>query len=573
MRAVAIDIETSGMTFDAQVLTIGVAWSDGPDAPITTQSRVLSHGDLFTPLSTIPETRAWLLRIIADARWLIFHNACFDLPYLLRLGLLTSDELKGRVFDTLVMAATSGAHASLALTALCPEFGVPVPASWARMKGMRGKLASSSMSEVADYCEEDCGATLAVYYKLLPEVAGIYDDAWIAREGDYCALLARMRVRGIQLDLAFVQAKQTECRTRVALLLQEILIPAGIPSANTHDKVWAWVKRADLTPNWTSSTSLDAETLQAIRAKAVRDAQPSHTIAVLDAVLECRKLSKIDSTYLTGYLAHADPVGVIHANFFNGGTRTWRLSSNQPDTQNVPRDLQGELFTASQPGGALLALDYSQAQLRLAAMYAKEHEMARLFALTGTDIHTATAIALFGAEEGPRRRREGKGANFAVLFGSGAAGVASNYHLDIEIANQVLAEHRQAFPRLQAGSREASRRWATRGYLILPYGKRTYARYDDLAHRSFVAWNYLIQGAEGTIMEHAMLELERQGFPPLVNQVHDSLYFDVPPDLDPDQVGRDAAAVLAAAVPADLCSRTDPPITMPTETKIKRRPG
>jgi DNA polymerase I-like protein with 3'-5' exonuclease and polymerase domains len=567
-KIVALDIETSGMTWADDVLVVGAAWGEADTTP-QTASRILAGGDLFSRTTSIPEASGWLHGIIAGAEWIVLHNASFDLPYLFRGGLLTPADVQGRIFDTLVMAATSGPHESMGLAQLCAEYHIDGGPGWAAAKAQRGSLSKRPSSEIAAYCEQDCVATLRLFHNIAPQALTSYTREWIANEGDFCALLARMRVRGVQLDVPFIRQRIAENDQQAQALLRDVLIPAGIPSANERGGVLNWLqghswRPENLTPG--GEPSLNEEALQAAGLQFAGETERT----VLQAILAVRGLEKETSTFLSGFLEQADGEGRVHPNFFSGGTRTWRLSSNNPNAQNIPRSLQHDLFSAGEPGGTLLALDYSQAQLRLAAMYARENQMAAAFAIPGTDIHTATAIALYGPEEGPKRRKEGKSANFAVLFGSGAGGMASNFHLDIEIANQVLEKHRLAFPRLAEGAREASKRWQERGYLILPYGKRTHAWGDDLANRKFVAWNYLIQGAEGVIIQQAMQELDRRGLMP-VSQVHDKLYIDVPPGVDVDAVAAEAADVMAAAAPESLRGRTNPPITMTTEIERKRR--
>ena len=568
MKAVALDIETTGMGWLDTLLVIGAA-QQLDAGPIETSSRQLAQGDLFSQPDTMPAIRVWLQGLLQGADWLVLHNASFDLPYLLRSGLLTAEEIQGRIFDTLIMAATTSPHESMGLAGLCAEYGIEGGPGWATLKAQRGNLAQQALSTVAHYCEQDCAATLRLYNTLQKPIADAgYSREWIAQEGDYCALLARMRCRGMQLDQEFVKTTAESHRQRIGTLMRNILLPAGIRSANGRDDLLAWLKQHGWRPDKLTESGepcLNEDVLQL----AITQLPPADA-PVLRAVLDVRGAEKEDSTFLTGLWEQADYQGIIHPNFFAGGTRTWRLSSNSPNAQNFPKHLQEDLFTASALGGSLVMLDYSQAQLRLAAMYAQEQKMALLFSLPDTDIHTATAIALYGKVDGPSRRKEGKSANFAVLFGSGAAGVAANFHLESAVAEQVLADHKRTFPALATGAQEARKRWLERGYLILPYGKRTYLRASD-RQRAFVAWNYLIQGAEGTLVEHAMLECEKAGLPPIVSQVHDRLDFDVPPGIDPQEVVVEASAIMARAVPEEIQRRTSPRIQMMVDAKIKRR--
>lgn len=569
MKIVSVDIETSGLSYLDSVLCIGCAVSQG-DQPLQTSAIWLGPGNLFAAPVSIPEARAWLQAVIADADWLVLHNASFDLPYLFRLGVLTPDEARGRVFDTLVMAATTGSHASKSLAALCREYGIDGGLGWQETKEARGNMARLDPQSVMDYCQQDCLATLRLFHRLnaLADQEG-YDRAWIAREGDYCILLSRMRQRGIPLNLPWITQRLEDNAVKRRDLAGR-LTQAGIGGPNDRTGLTAWLRQrfqpGDLPSTDSGQVAQDEEALTGLLPRLGQEDG-----AVLRSVLDLRGIEKEDGTYLKGFLSEADDSGRVHPSFFNGGTRTWRLSSSHPAAQTIPRgDLQSNLFRASQPGGALLALDYSQAQLRLAAMYAREEQMAAAFANPGTDIHTATAIALFGPEEGPRRRTEGKSANFSVLFGSGAAGVAATYHLDITVADQILAKHKAAFPLLTEGARSAVERWRKRRYLILPYGKRTYATPEDLQSRAFVAWNYLIQGAEGAIMQEAMLRIDAAGLT-IVNQVHDALYIDIGPDQDAAEIARQVGEHMEQALPTELSNRTKPPIRMPVDVKIIRR--
>ena len=567
MKAVAIDLETTGLGWNAEVTTIGVAFEQ--DGKIRTRSVTLTGVDLFTECATIPQARDWLQGFVREAEWLVFHNASFDLAYLLKLGLLTADEIRGRCCDTLILAATTGPHESMGLQALATEFNISASDNWGQMKAKRANLSRIPSEEISIYCEQDCEVTYRLWLKLWPKACEMYTCEWIAGEGDYCLLLAQMRERGVRLNMDFVRERLAANKARGEELLKTILIPNGINSPGERTNVLNWLnqrgwKAQAKTKN--DAPSLDEEAL--IQAKLQLPDEVSQT--VLSALIEARGLEKESSTYLAGYLEHVDVAGFVHPLFSAGGTRTWRLSSSNPNAQNIPKELQDDLFTASEPGGSLVVLDYSQAQLRLAAMYAQETEMAKLFALPDTDIHTATAIALFGPEQGPKRRAEGKGANFSVLFGSGASGVALTYKLPFELAVEVLQEHRRRFPRLQSMSRTVINKWKEEGVLILPYGKRNWRKASDPPSHYFAGWNYLIQGAEGTIMQHAMMEIDKAGLT-IVSQVHDSLYINVPSGVDPEEVLAKASRLMESAVPDNLSKRTNPRIVMPTEGHIKRR--
>jgi DNA polymerase-1 len=276
---------------------------------------------------------------------------------------------------------------------------------------------------------------------------------------------------------------------------------------------------------------------------------------VCRAVQRLRHNEKILSTYLIPLLEeHADAADLIHPSYTVGGTVTYRLSSSNPNGQNMPRELTSVLWTP------YLSADYSQAELRLAAAYAQEPALAQAFN-QGLDVHLDTARRMFGDEQARAKRKVAKNINFATLYGGSAKTLHIRYDIPLHEAYEFVRLHRKIYPALHRATRTAQEVWAQRGYLKLITGKRIYATPDDL-ERGYKAFNNIIQGGVGELVKEAMLALDAQGIP-MIGQVHDAIEFPV----DADRAA--IAAVMDNILPEPIATRTHPPIRMQIDFETK----
>jgi DNA polymerase-1 len=272
-----------------------------------------------------------------------------------------------------------------------------------------------------------------------------------------------------------------------------------------------------------------------------------HDIAA--KVIEFREVSKLKGTYVDALPALLDPnTGLLHTTFHQLGAATGRLSSSDPNLQNIPiRSAAGReirrAFLAPTPGNVLLAADYSQIELRLLAHFAEDPNLVDAFA-RGEDIHEYAARAVFIiAADAPvdrEMRRRAKAVNFGVLYGQGEFGLAQSVGFSREEAREFIGAYFTRFPRVREYIDAGLERARDQGYVTTLMGRRRWL--PDLRSRNYglraaaerMAMNAPLQGSAADLIKIAMVRVarelrERDLQARLVLQVHDELMFDVAP--------------------------------------------
>lgn len=595
MNAIAIDIETTGLAWDVQVLCVSAAWRDPSTGALASDSRNLAYTDLFTQPSTVPEVRAWLRGLCSGVDWYVFHNASFDIPYLLHLGLLDDGQLQDMVFDTLLLSRMTGKHNDGAsLEALTREWDIRVedPEWYSRMKGLRRKLIKADPAEVLRYAEVDTQNTLRLFEKVLPLAETMYTREQIVREGNYALCVSRMRRTGIKVDrerVGYLLEEYTKQIKHLTLELAPHRIKGPSDDAGFIKLLERWGFTYDLETTKGGRPKVSEKSLMhgipglrsfAEVAEVAMDAGPNKLdpeqraieergranprIYVPWMILHGRELVKRRSTWLQGYLDRLDDAGRIHPLWGAGGTVSYRLNCTEPNAQAIPPIM--DILTA-RDGYELWELDLSQAELRLMAGYGLVNTMAAMFA-SGRDIHAETAVLMRGVP-----RTTAKRANFGAAYAVGVNGLMEQLDIGEDEARKVLAMHRRVFPEIPAISKKAEKRWLERGYIESYTGKRLYGTDFDLEVKSYKAFNQVIQMGIAEILEDSMLDIER--FVPEVficGQVHDSLLVEVPAEQVDVLVPR-CLEIMSAAAPVRILGRTKPPITMEVDRKRRANGG
>lgn len=559
-RAVSIDIETTGLGWGARVLTLAVAKRDD-SGELVTDSINLGMPDLFNTPVPQPAARVWLQEHIRDARWLTMHNATFDLPYLLRSQLITPEEAKGRVFCTLVMARATAGHQYAGLDALVREWKIQRDRSLDGMKGQRANLAALNPELVLRYNREDARKGLLVFEHIEPQAYAQYDEEWITEEGEFSRLVSQMRVAGVPIDVPLVRQLLEDRLKELGRIKRELVLGHKIGGPFDTDGLGRKLNEDGVTVKKTPTgkPNLDEAALLEI-ATARPDWAP-----VLNQVIRGRQINKEIETWLVGFLDESDESGCIHPLMSVGGTVSSRISCKEPNAQAVKRELK-DIFKVD------VEADYSQAELRLGAAYAGSDKMAAVFA-EGGDIHLATAIEMYGEEEGPARRPEGKTATFSGFYGGGGKAISEALGIPLEVGNQIANRWRSAYPNVRRISKAAENTWVQRGYLVLAHGKRLYATQDDKTRRPYKAFNQLVQGSVAATIQRAMMRIWRE-LPEVALrlQVHDDVKATLSGRLGPNErveMGREIARIMRESAPQDILKRTTPPIEMKVDYKLR----
>ena len=349
------------------------------------------------------------------------------------------------------------------------------------------------------------------------------------------AVLQKMTNTGIAVDLKFLNTFGVDIKGRLVKLEKDIYSKVGhqfnLNSPKQLSEVLFDELNLPVVRKTKTGRSTDEETL-----KELSIAHP-----VIPLLLEYRQLFKLVSTYIDTLPTYADKDSRIHSTFNVEGAATGRLSSKDPNLQNIPirGQMGGELRKAfvAIKGKTLLAADYSQIELRIMAHLADDPGLKKAF-LEGLDIHTATAAKIFkvSVEKVTKEQRVvGKTMNFATLYGQGPHALSRQLGVSFEEARQYIAEYFEQFP--------AVREWMVRilekgyqdGYVETLWGRKRYIPELQAGNRMIkaagerAAINHPVQGTAADMIKKAMVEIDqelRESSCKMILQVHDELLFE-----------------------------------------------
>lgn len=387
-------------------------------------------------------------------------------------------------------------------------------------------------------------------------------------------VLAGMEMAGVKIDMVPLREFASSLREEIAhneALCREISGEPGLNVGSPKQVGEVIFEKMKLDPkakkpagkNW----STDEETLLALADKS----------PIIDAILDYRAAKKLLSTYIEpfpGYISEKD--GRVHTTFNQALTSTGRLSSSNPNLQNIPiRTEKGkairEAFVSEDSGSVIMSADYSQIELRIMAHLCQDEHLVGAFK-AGVDVHRATAQKIFGVgldEVTPDMRRVAKTANFGIMYGISAFGLSQRLHCSRSEAKKIIEDYFTSFPSIRTFIDRTIEDCKSNGYVQTLFGRRRYlpdinsanAVVRGVAERNAV--NAPIQGTSADIIKLAMIAVDRQirerGLESrLILQIHDELMFEVPSseiDIMKEIVKREMEGVLELSVPLTVeCS-------------------
>lgn len=422
----------------------------------------------------------------------------------------------------------------------------PIPIE--QLIGPKGRgqknMADLTPAEICDYACEDADVTLQLYPPLRDELeknelTRVFNEI----EMPLMPVLARMERNGVRLDTEALAETGNQFNQRLEELEREIYELAGHPFLLTSPRQVGEVLFDELKLNEKAKKtksgqySTGEEVLEAIRAK--------HPI--VGKILAHRGLKKLVSTYIDALPKLILPeTGHIHTSFNQAVTATGRLSSSNPNLQNIPvRGDDGKeirkAFVAEE-GCTFFSADYSQIELRIMAHLSQDEHLIQDFR-EGRDIHAATAARIFHKplEEVTRdERRKAKTANFGIIYGISAFGLAERMEVSRTEAKELIDSYFNTYPKVKEYMEKSVEVTRERGYILTEFGRRRYL--PDITSRNAVVRGYAernavnapIQGTAADIIKIAMIRIdERLRHEALqtkmILQVHDELNFSVPP--------------------------------------------
>ena len=406
-----------------------------------------------------------------------------------------------------------------------------------------GELSLFDVQEPEVSHDREAAAMVLLDPKLRSEmketgVTTLYDEM----EEPLIRVLAQMEYDGVKVDLSQLRSFADQLRQEVSERESRIREMAEEPALNISSpkQIGALLfEKLKLDPKAKKSSkgswSTDEETL-----KSIADRHP-----IVDEILEYRAVKKLLSTYIEPFPGYVSPVsGRIHTTFNQALTATGRLSSSNPNLQNIPiRTERGKeirkAFVPSMENGLILSADYSQIELRIMAHLCADEHLVESFR-GGVDVHAATAAKIFGipvSEVTPDQRRIAKTANFGIMYGISSFGLSQRLGVSRTEAKKIIDDYFEAFPSIRTFIDGILARTREKGYVETMFGRRRYlpeinaknATVRALAERNAV--NAPIQGTSADIIKLAMIGVARrmreEGLKSrMVLQIHDELLFD-----------------------------------------------
>ena len=558
----AIDTETDGLdTMRANLVGFSLATAPGRACYVP-----LRHeGDLEHPVGHQLEARAaldLLDPLLRDPGTLkIFQNAKFDLLVLEHAGAARAVAID----DTMLIsyAQEAGAHGH-GMDELSSRHLGHTPVTYDQVTGTgRNRIAFArvDLASATRYAAEDTDVTLRLWHALRPQLArnrslALYEQL----ERPLIRILADMEQAGISVDATELRRMSVDFAARMAVMETEIHALAGRPFNLGSAKQLGEILFDEMSlPGGrrmkTGAWGTDSSVLQGL-------AEQGHELPA--RILEWRQLAKLKSTYADALVDEVNPdTGRVHTSFQMAVTSTGRLSSNEPNLQNIPiRTEEGgrirRAFIAA-PGHVLVSADYSQIELRLMAHVAGIPALKEAFA-TGQDIHARTASEVFGvpmAGMDAATRRRAKAINFGIIYGISAFGLGRQLGIPPSEARSYIDAYFARYPGIRAfmdSTREEAR---THGYVLTPFGRRCWIpgiADKNPARRSYAerqASNAPLQGGAADIIKRAMVRvptaLSAAGLKArMLLQVHDELLFEAP-EAEADSLQGVVKAVMQSA--------------------------
>ncbi len=549
---VAVDTETTSLSpMEADLVGISLSWRMGqgvylPMAHETPAATLLEENDEGPPPnlpSLADPAMAPLVELLSDPELpKVGQNLKYDLLVLERAGV----ELKGIAFDTMVASyVLDPSRRQHSLDALSTDFLGYAPISYEEVAGKGKKqipFARVPLEKAVEYACEDADLTLRLRDRFLPQLQEHkLEELFRSLEMPLVPVLAAMERNGIRIDATFFREMSARLARELELLQQEIWKEAGEEfNINSHPQLREILfEKMDLPVIKRTKTgpSTDASVLEELAARG-------HTIP--RHLLEYRQLEKLRSTYVDSLpqLVNAR-TGRIHASFNQTVAATGRLSSSDPNLQNIPirTSLGREVRKGFVPqdGWRFLAADYSQIELRILAHFSGDDAFVLAFR-EGIDVHRQTAAVIFDVsldEVSADQRARAKTINFATLYGQGAFSLGQQLGISRDEAESFIEAYFERFSGVRRFLDEQVELAREKGYVQTLTGRRRYI--PELESRNWnvrqfgerVAQNTPIQGTAADLIKEAMIRIHHgirdEGFKALLLvQVHDELVFEVP---------------------------------------------
>ncbi len=471
----------------------------------------------------------------------IGQNIKYDLLVLKWYGF----ELKGKVFDTMLAHYVIESEGRRNMDLLSAQYLGYLPVSITELIGKKGKgqgtMRDVEVEKVKEYAAEDADITRQLKNKFVPylkekNVEKVFNEV----ETPLVKVLTDMEYEGVRIDMNFLNVYSKELETEAAKCEQNVYEQAGIKFNLASPKQLGEVLFEKLQLNKGKKTKGGQHsTGEDVLLKLAKE-NP-----IVEDILNFRELTKLKSTYVDALpLLVNKKTSRVHTSYGQAIAVTGRLSSNNPNLQNIPirtergREIR-KAFIPRDSDHVIISADYSQIELRIVAGISGDPAMCEAFK-SGKDIHTATAAKVFNVDEEDvtkEMRYKAKSVNFGIIYGQGAFGLAENLSISRTEAKEIIDNYKKQFANIQKYMDETIQFCKTNGYVETLMGRKRWLK--DINSSNFTVRGYAernainspIQGTAADMIKLAMIkihdEFKKHKFKSkMIMQVHDELVFD-----------------------------------------------
>lgn len=456
--------------------------------------------------------------------------------------------LRGFFFDTMIAHYLLAPELRHNMDYLAETYLHYKPVPITALIGEKGKkqltMRDAPLEEVKEYAAEDADITLQLRHHFQPLLQQDGLDALFRNiESPLIHVLTDMEYEGVRIDTDFLAQYAEKLASQINELETRIHQAVGAPFNISSPKQVGEILFDRLKMPYPGKKTKSGQ--YSTDEEILTDLSKNHPVAA--DILKHRGLQKLKSTYVDALPKLVNPrSGRVHSSFNQALTATGRLSSNNPNIQNIPiRTPEGaeirKAFIPRDDQHVLLSADYSQIELRIIAEISGDEAMLEAF-IAGQDIHSATAARVFGVpfpEVTTEQRYRAKTVNFSIIYGAGATNLSRQLDIKRAEATELIAQYFSQYPGLKAYMEKTVQQARDQGFVTTLMGRRRYLR--DIHSKSSLersnaermAVNTPIQGAAADMVKMAMVNIhkdlrEKQLQTKMILQVHDELVFDVP---------------------------------------------
>ena len=534
-KEVSFDTETTGIDANnADLVGLSFSWKSGEACYVPVpqdRETVLSILEEFKPLFNDP-SRTW-----------IGQNIKYDLLVLKWYGI----EILGNVFDTMLAHYVIDPDGKRSMDLLSAQYLGYIPVPIEDLIGKKGKgqgnMRDVALEKITEYAAEDADVTWQLRDSFKPlldkkSVRKVFEEV----ENPLVKVLTAMEFEGIRVDMDFLKEYSKELEKEAAAAEANVYREAGVRFNLSSPKQLGEVlfEKLKLDPKAKKTKTGQYATGEDVLLKL------AHQSKIVDDILAYRELTKLKSTYVDALPAIVNlRSGRVHTSYAQAVAVTGRLSSNNPNLQNIPvrtergREIR-KAFIPRDDRHVLVSADYSQIELRIVAGISGDPNMCRAFK-EKKDIHTATAAKVFGVEEKDvtkEMRYKAKSVNFGIIYGQGAFGLADNLGISRSEAKEIIDNYKKQFVNIQKYMDDTINQAREKGYVETLMGRKRWLRdinSGNFTVRGFAERNAInspIQGTAADMIKLAMIRIheafEKKGVKSkMLLQVHDELVFDV----------------------------------------------